>query len=255
MMSHLPVPLSYEEEGQGIPLMLVHGFPLNRSIWYPLIPLLKDKARLILPDLRGHGQSPAPEGTYAMRLLAEDLHALLDKLEIDKVILAGHSMGGYASLAFAQAYPNRLAGLAMIASQAAADAPERRAGREKTAEEVHRRGLRPLAQNMAPALTCRQELVEPIHKMILKANPKAVISSLRGMAERPDASEWLADITVPAVVIAGTEDKLISLENARLMAQLLGRAWLVELPEAAHLPMMEQPQPVANALLQLIASV
>jgi 3-oxoadipate enol-lactonase len=254
-MTYLPVPLSYEEEGEGTPVMLVHGFPLNRSIWYPIIPLLNKKARLILPDLRGYGQSPASEGTFAMRLLAEDLHALLDKLEIEKVILAGHSMGGYVSLAFAQAYPHRLAGLAMIASQAAPDNPEKRANREKTAEEVHRRGLRPLAQKLAPALTCRAELVDPIRKLILKANPKAVISALRGMAERADATEWLADITVPAVVIAGNEDKMIPMEQARLMTQLLGRAWLVEVPEAAHMPMMEQPQLVANALLQLIQSI
>jgi pimeloyl-ACP methyl ester carboxylesterase len=255
MMTYLPVPLSYEEHGEGTPVMLVHGFPLNRTIWYPLIPFLEGKARLILPDLRGHGQSPAPEGTYSMRLLAEDLHSLLDSLNIEKVILGGHSMGGYASLAFAQAYPHRLAGLAMIASQAAADNPERRANREKTAEEIHRRGLKPLAQRMAPALTCRAELVEPVRKMILKSNPKAMISALRGMAERPDAIEWLAEITVPTVVIAGSEDRLVSPERGKLMAQLLGRGWLVELPGAAHLPMMEQPLSVANALLQLITSV
>src|SRR5512144_1307135 len=125
-MTYLPVNLAYEEHGEGTPVILTHGFPLNRSIWYPVVPKLSEKVHLILPDLRGHGQSPVPEGVYSMRLLAEDLRALMDQLNIEKVVLAGHSMGGYVSLAFARAYPGRLAGLALVATQAAADSPERR---------------------------------------------------------------------------------------------------------------------------------
>jgi 3-oxoadipate enol-lactonase len=253
-MTYQSVNLAYEEHGQGTPIMLVHGFPLNRSIWNPLLPLLENKARLILPDLRGFGQSPVPEGTYTMRLMAEDLRALLDTLKIDKVVLAGHSMGGYVSLAFAQAYPHRLAGLALISTQAAADNPEARASREKTVEEVKRRGLKNLADGMAPHLTCQPALVEPLRKLIMKAKPLGVIGSLKGMAERPNAQEWLPSITVPTVVIAGSEDAIIPIERPRLMAQLLGRAWLVETANAGHMPMMEQPQAVANAILQLISS-
>jgi pimeloyl-ACP methyl ester carboxylesterase len=254
-MTHLPVDLAYEEHGAGIPLMLVHGFPLNRSIWRPLLPLLESKFRLILPDLRGFGQSPAPEGAYSMRLLAEDLRALLDTLKIDRVVLAGHSMGGYVSLAFAQAYPHRLAGLALIATQAAADSPEVRASREKSIEELKRRGLKPLADTLAPRLTCQPALVKPLRELILKANPHGVIGALKGMAERPNAQEWLSTIIVPTVVIAGSEDIIIPIERPRLMTQLLGRAWLVEVNDAAHMPMMEQPPAVANAILQLISSL
>lgn len=253
-MTYLSVNLAYEEHGQGTPVVLVHGFPLNRSIWYPLLPLLEKKAHLILPDLRGSGETPAPVGMYTMRLMAEDLRALLDTLKIDKVVLAGHSMGGYVSLAFAQAYPHRLAGLALISTQAAADNPEARASREKTVEEVKRRGLKTLADGMAPRLTCQPALVEPLRKLIMKANPVGVIGSLKGMAERPNAQEWLPSITVPTVVIAGSEDALIPLDRPRLMTQLLGRAWLVEIANAGHMPMMEQPQVVANAILQLISS-
>jgi len=253
-MTHLPVDLAYEEHGTGIPLMLVHGFPLNRSIWRPLVPLLESKFHLVLPDLRGFGQSPVTEGTYSMRLLAEDLRALLDTLNIEKVVLAGHSMGGYVSLAFAQAYPHRLAGLALVSSQAAPDSPETRASREKSIEETKRRGLKPLATKFSARLTCQPVLVAPLRDLILKCNPLGVIGALKGMAERPNAQEWLSSIVVPSVVIAGTEDSIIPLERPRLMTQLLGRAFLVEVSNAAHMPMMEQPPVVANAILQLISS-
>jgi 3-oxoadipate enol-lactonase len=254
-MTYLPVNLAYEEHGSGVPLMLVHGFPLNRSIWRPLIPLLESKFRLVLPDLRGFGGSPVTEDVYSMRLLAEDLRALLDTLKIKKVVLAGHSMGGYVSLAFAQAYPHRLAGLALIASQAAADTPEVRASREKTIEETRRRGLKPLAASISTRLTCQPALVQPLRELILKCNPHGVIGALKGMAERPNAQEWLSSIIVPSVVIAGTEDPIIPLERPRLMNQLLGRSFLVEVANAAHMPMMEQPAVVADAILQLVSSL
>ena len=253
-MTYLTVDLAYEEHGQGTPVMLVHGYPLNRSIWYPLIPLLKEKARLVLPDLRGFGQSPVTDGTYSMRLLAEDLRVLLDRLEIEKVVLVGHSMGGYVSLAFAQAYPHRLAGLALVASQAAADNPETRASREKIAGVVKRKGLKPVAETTS-RLTCQPDLVAPLTALVMKASRNGVIGALKGMAERPDAQEWLSTITVPTVVIAGCEDVIIPMERARLMTQLLGRAWLVEVEHAAHMPMMEQPQAVADAILQVIKSI
>ncbi len=251
-MTYLPVNLAYEEHGTGTPVILAHGFPFNRSIWYPIVPSLKQKARLILPDLRGHGQSPVPEGVYSMRLMAEDLRALMDSLQIEKAVLAGHSMGGYVSLAFAKAYPQRVAGMALVATQAAADSPERRAGRQHMIEEMRRKGIKAVADGMAPALTCQPELVESLRKMIMLMNPKGATSSLKGMAERPNAQEWLSAITVPSVVIAGVEDKIIPLERPKVMTQLLGRAWLVEVNGAGHMPMMEQPEAVSTAILQLI---
>ena len=121
-----PVDLFYKEYGQGTPVIFLHGFPFDHSIWEPLVPLLSKDARMILPDLRGFGRSPVTEDIYSMRLLAEDVLHLMDHLKIEKAVLVGHSMGGYVSLAFAHAYPGRLLGLGLVATQAAADGPERR---------------------------------------------------------------------------------------------------------------------------------
>jgi len=190
-----------------------------------------------------------------MRLIAEDVLTLLDTLKIERAILIGHSMGGYASLAFAQAYPHRLAGLGLVCTQAGADAPERRQARYQTAEEVGRKGVKVVAENMAPKLTKNPELVKPLQKLIMQNKPKGIIASLKGMAERPDALGWLSAISVPAVVLAGKADGLVSPERAQTMTQLLGKAWLVELPGVGHMPMMEAPQATADALNQLIQRV
>ena len=251
-MDLVPVELYYEEFGQGFPVILMHGYPLNHTIWMPVVERLQAHARVITPDLRGHGKSPVTDGDYSMRLMAEDIHALMNRLDLQKAVLVGHSMAGYVSLAFARAYPGRLAGLAMVASQAEADSPEKRQGRYITAEEVGRKGVRQVAKSMLPKLTPRKELTADLMEIMLKTPKKGVIGTLKGMAERPDALEWLAEIEVPAVVVAGEQDVIIPLERARTMTQMLRRGWLVEIPEAAHMPMLETPQVVADAIQQLL---
>jgi len=251
-MNLSPVQLSYEEHGSGTPLVLLHGFPLNRSIWKPLIPLLSDTARLILPDLRGHGQSPAPEGTYTMREMAEDVYQLLNRLGLDRVVLGGHSMGGYVALAFAQAYPKRLAGLALIASHPAADTLEKRQSRLVQARQVRSRGQAKLASQMLAALTPNPVVAAQVSDMIL-ANPKqGIVGALLGMAEREDTTRALASIQVPALVVAGSEDRIVSPETAAEFIGFFPRGWMVEAPGAGHLPMMETPEIVAAALRDLI---
>lgn len=251
------VKLYYRECGQGtIPLVLVHGFPLNHSIWNEVAAGLKEDARVILPDLRGYGRSPAPEGMYSMRLLAEDLRQLLDDLEIEKVVLVGHSMGGYVCLAFAQAYPERLAGFGLIASQAEADTSEKRQGRYHTLDEVKSKGVRVVADSMAPKLTAQAEMVEPLRQLMLHvATVNGVTGALQGMAERPDATEWLSGISVPALVIGGKADPIMPPARAQTLAQFLGRGWLVELEGVGHMPMMEAPQQVIGALRELLGHV
>jgi pimeloyl-ACP methyl ester carboxylesterase len=254
-MNLIPVQLYYEEFGKGFPVVFLHGFPFDHTIWEPLVPLISDQARLILPDLRGLGRSPVPDGVNSMRLLAEDVLNLLNTLKIERAILVGHSMGGYASLAFAQAYPHRLAGLGLVSTQAGADSPERRQARYQLAEEVGRKGVKVVAESMAPKLTQNPEQVKSLHKLIMQNKAKGIIACLKGMAERPDALGWLSAISIPAVVVAGDADNFVPLERAQTMAQLLGKAWLVKLPGVGHMPMIDAPQAAADALNQLIQMV
>lgn len=250
-----PIDLFYEEEGEGIPVVLLHGFPLDHTIWKPVTHLLAKQGRFIMPDLRGYGRSPDGSEIHTMRLLAEDILLLLDRLEIERAILIGHSMGGYVSLIFAHAYPNRLAGLGLIATQASPDTPEGRQARLRTARDLRSKGSVLLAHGMPPKLTHKPDLQTRLAEMFHQVNPQAAIHSLKGMAERQDANPWLGEIHVPTLVIAGGQDQIISMEKSHEMVAMLNKGWLIEIPEAGHMPMLETPEQVADGISQLISAV
>jgi len=190
-----------------------------------------------------------------MRLMAEDLRALMDNLGVDKAIMVGHSMGGYVALSFAHAYPAYLSGLGLVATQADADSPERRQSRLVTAREVKRRGMAYVAKSLVPRLSNNEVVQKQLAEIILRCRVPSVINALKGMAERCDANPWLGTIKEPAVVIAGGQDQLISMQKSQTLAQMLSKGWLVEIPEAGHVPMLESPSAVADALRQLIHHV
>ena len=254
-MREQAIDLNFVETGQGIPVVLIHGFPFDHTIWDDVAGDLKAHARVILPDLRGFGASPASDGIYSMRLLAEDIAALLDRLGIDQAILAGHSMGGYISLAFAQAYPDRLAGLALVTSYAGADTAERRQGRLRLAERVKRVGVKAVVDANLERYSPDVQVREVTKGYILRSSKKSVVSALKGMAERPDYSDLLPQLKVPCVIVAGTADAIVSGEKAREMVQMLSRGWLVEVPGGGHMPMFEAPRLVSSALLDLVQHV
>jgi 3-oxoadipate enol-lactonase len=245
----------YEEHGSGFPIILLHGFPLNHTIWQEVVTLLGEDFRVITPDLRGHGRSDCPEGSYTMTLIAKDIAGLMDRFGVEKAVVVGHSMGGYAALAFALAFPERLAGLGLVATQAAADTPERKAGRYASIEVVKRAGVQEMANSMSERLTTRPDLIPAIRAMILSTRPEGVIGSLLGLAERSDLTGQLASIQVPALVVAGDADRVNPIERSREMAMLLPHATLVVIPGAGHMPMMEAPKVVADGLKGLISSI
>ena len=247
------VKLFYDEFGSGKPIIFIHGYPLDHTIWLPLVPTLEKHARLILPDLRGHGQSPAPAGVYSMELLAADILALMDGLGLEKVILAGHSVGGYIALHFARDYPKRLAGLALVASNCFGDTPERKQSRLDTAEKVEETGKADfIGESMLPSLTPDIVLQEKLRLIVEKAKPAGVTGILRGMAQRKDMCEVLSNLNVPAVIIAGELDKHLSIEKANQMAALMKKPWLEIISGSGHMPMMEAPQKVSQILLSLL---
>jgi 3-oxoadipate enol-lactonase len=247
------VKLFYKEFGSGAPLIFIHGYPLDHTIWLPLIPGLENHARLILPDLRGHGQSPAPTGVYSMDLLAADILALMDDLGLARAVIAGHSVGGYIALHFARNYPERLAGLALVASHCFADPPERKQIRLETAEKVERTGKASfIVESMLPNLTPDQALQLELKPIIENTKPNGVAGILRGMAQRNDTCGGLPELNVPAVIIAGDMDVHLSVEKANQMAGLMKSPWLEMIPGAGHMPMMEAPARVSEILISLM---
>ncbi|MCX6038243.1 MAG: alpha/beta fold hydrolase [Chloroflexi bacterium] len=201
--------LAYERQGRGTPLVLIHGYPLDHTIWNPVVPLLEAGFDLILPDLRGFGQSGAVRTRYLLTDMAADLAALLDFLKIKTAVIAGHSMGGYVALAFARCYPSRLRGLGLVASQAIADPPDRKAVRYQMADRVEANGVGEVAESMPALLTADADLQAALKQLILRQPPEGVAGALRAMADRPDSTDILPTFDFQVAIIHGLADKII----------------------------------------------
>ena len=245
------IELAYVRQGKGMPLVLLHGYPLDHRIWDDVAPLLKDTFDVIVPDLRGFGQSTTVETPYTMDDFASDIAGLLDHLGIEKAAIAGHSMGGYVTLAFARLYPERVRGLALVGSQVLADPPDRKEGRYKSVEDVAQNGIGSVVEAMTTKFTSDARLQEFARKCMEAQQPAAYIGALKAMAERQDSTPLLASMKYPVVLIHGDADVLISSERAREVKAVLPHAHLVEVPGAGHMPMMENKEMTADALKHL----
>ncbi len=238
----------YERRGHREPLVLIHGYPLDRTTWNEVASLLESDFDLVIPDFRGMGQSDAVDKTYTVTELASDIGSLLDHLKIQKAFVAGHSMGGYVALAFARAYPNRMRGLGMISSQVLADPPERKEGRYKTAAEVAEKGIGVVVKSMASKLSANARIQAFVREVIQRQKPAGVIGSLKAMAERDNSSELFKSFKFPVVIVHGDADTLIPVERGLEMKAALPSAHYAEVKDAGHMPMMENPKEVAEAL-------
>ncbi len=256
--------------GAGAPLVLLHGFPLDRTVWDPQMPALAG-TRVIRVDLRGCGESERSDGPALMEALAGDVAGVLDALRVERAALAGHSIGGYVALAFFRMYEERVAGLALVASHTAADAsqaaagapPSQRelaAGRDDLAARLERENAMDAAiesylpRYLAPATyRDRPDVVERARAMMARQDPLGCAHLIRGMKERVASDDLLPDVRVPALAIAGAHDTYISPETLRATAAAMPNAAYVEIDEAGHLPQFEAPERTARALAEFAA--
>ena len=252
--------LAYSDHGAGPAVVLLHGFPLSRTMWDAQVRALSPTHRVIVPDLRGHGESPAPDGAYSMDRMADDVAGLLDGLGIPgPVVVGGLSMGGYVALALALNHPERLRGLILADTRAAADAPEAAARREETARDVLRTGdVGPAVGAMVPRLFAastlrdRPGVVAAIRAAMEQTTPAGFAGALRGMAARPDRRDRLGEIPVPALVVVGEEDAISPPEEARAIADALPCGRLAVIPRAGHLAPCEDPESFNAAVLDFL---
>jgi 3-oxoadipate enol-lactonase len=242
------ITLAYVRRGTGKPLMLVHGFPFDHTSWNGVASLLDGDFDMILPDLRGFGESTTVKSPYQMIDMADDLAALLDDIGIEKTAIAGHSMGGYVALAFAKKYPQRVNGLALISSQAAADTSERKEGRYKTAQDVDEKGVEVVAEAMTSKLSANADVQAFVKELILKQGKAGVVGALKAMAEREDSMPILSSLTFPVVLAHGDADVVIPPEKSQEIKAVLSSAQLTVLAGAGHMPMLELPSETAEAL-------
>jgi len=253
--------LRFEDEGRGDALLFLHAFPLGLSMWDAQAAALRPSLRVVRFDGRGFGGSPAGDGPLTMDRIADDAAALMDHLSLERVVLCGCSMGGYAALAFARRHPRRLRGLVLQDTRAAADTDEARTNRRLLAERVLREGAEAAAAAFVPKLlgaTTQREnprLVSEVRETILANPPRGIADALFGLGLRPDSTPGLGDIRVPTLVLCGEEDVLTPPADSKALHAAIAGSRIDIVPRAGHLANMEAPEAVSTALAAFAAEV
>ena len=248
------IELAYDDTGAGLPLVLLHGFPFNRSLWREQAEALGDTYRVIKPDLRGHGETGVTKGAATMEEMARDVAALLDELGVERAALGGLSMGGYVAFEFYRLFPRRVSALILADTRPQADTEEAKRNRAELAERARREGMRAVADAMLPKLLARAthegrpEIVGRVREMILTTDPEGAAAALAGMAGRRDQTELLADIKAPALILVGSEDQITPPSDAELMHREIRDSRLEVIAGAGHVSNLEGADDFNRAL-------
>lgn len=261
-VAHLPtLSLRYLEVGSGVPVVLLHAFPLGAEQWLPQVLRPLPGLRLVAPDLRGFGGADpgvAPGG-ISMDTYADDVLALMAHLEIPRACVVGTSMGGYIALAMLARAPRRIGGLVLANTRATADGVEARDGRERMLGVLAAGGVSAVARQMLPKLLgestrrTQPDLEVPIERIVSTNTPDGVGAAIRAMRDRPDRTALLSTIACPTTVVCGVEDTVTPPAECEALARAIPGARFVLIPDAGHLPNIERPGAFARVLEGLTA--
>lgn len=255
------IEIAYEDAGRGRPVVLLHGFPFNRSLWREQVESLSATHRVITPDLRGHGETTVVAELATMEEMAEDLAALLDELNVGRTVVGGLSMGGYVTLAFLRAHPERVGALVLADTRPQADTDEARRTREETARRALADGMEPITDAMLPKLLApatreqRPDMVARVREMILGTNPHGAAAALRGMAVRRDQTDLLPGIGVPTLIIVGSEDAITPPSDSATMQAKIKGSHLLKIEGAGHVSNVERPGEFNRALAEFLGGL
>jgi 3-oxoadipate enol-lactonase len=254
--------LAYDSRGDGPPCILIHGFPLCRQMWRPQVSaLVKAGYRVITPDLRGFGESEAPDGPYSMSVYADDVVALMDRLEIEKAIIGGMSMGGYVLLNLLERHPGRVAAAMFLTTRAAADDEAGKVRRTALAHAVQEQGPHLVTTAFeqilfAPGISeSRPELVSEVRSWMEATPPRGLEGGLLAMRDRKDFTPDLPLLDFPSLVIGAELDQTMSVELSHVLARELPRATLGIIPDAGHMANLEQPEAYNKCLIDFLQTL
>ena len=245
---------------EQVPLVLLHGYPFNHTLWEPVASRVPKNVPIVAPDLPGFGSEPVPAAEPSLDLIAEHVEQLLRCKNIQKAIVAGFSMGGYVSLALLEKYPARFAGLALINSQPFEDSDEVRAGRRTMIERVRREGTEAAAKAallklFAPGKSNDPNLSGYARRGAEAAGVAGVTWALEAMARRPDRAAVLQKFVAPLLILHSDQDLFIPVERISAFARKHSMATYVELSGSGHCTPLENPDAVADALKQLLSRI
>jgi len=252
------IQLAYTDTGLGQPVVLLHGYPFNRTLWTEQVGALSNRYRVITPDLRGLGESDATPGAATMNRMAQDVAALLDHLEISRAVIGGLSMGGYVALAFYKQFPSRVRALVLADTRAQADTEEGKQTRFQQADKARAEGMAGIADSMLPKLLTpetvskRPEMVKRVRDMMLKTKPEGAAGALLGMADRDDQTSLLSQITCPALILVGREDPITPVRDSEKMNREIAGSRLMVIENAAHVSNLERTEQFNDELIRFL---
>lgn len=252
--------INYEDSGRGLPLVLLHGFPLDSRMWEGQGADLTSVARVITPDLRGFGKSQPP-APFSMESQSDDMHALLSEIGALPCMLVGLSMGGYVALNYARKYPQDLRALALVDTRSEADTPQGKEARQKMIDLVRASGSKAVADQMEPKMLSKDTLehrpaqVRALRQMMENCPPLTIEYALAAMRDRPDVTEFLPSIKVPTLIIVGDADAITPPAMAESMHKKIAGSQLVVIQGAGHMSPLEQPEQVSRAMRKLVETL
>lgn len=242
------------DEGEGVPVVFIHAFPLNQTMWDEQLTELRGTCRAITFDLRGFGRSGFASGAHSIEHMASDVRGLMNGLGIERAVLVGLSMGGYVTFAFYRSYPECVQALVLADTRSTADTQDARERRIKSAEKAERDGSAAIADDMVPlllgrsSLGTRPDLISRTREMIEANSPAGIAAAQRAMAARRDSTDLLAEMNLPVLVIVGSEDSLAPTAEGEAMHRAIRSSRLEVIEGAGHLSNLEQPRLFNKAL-------
>jgi len=255
------IEIVYDDLGSGPSVVLLHGYPFSRSMWREQVEELKQTHRVVIPDLRGHGESAVTPAPATMQDMALDVAAIMETLNISRATVGGLSMGGYVALAFYRLFPLRVRSLVLADTRAQEDTEEGKQNRAVQAERALKEGMEGIADALLPKLLApetvakRPDIVKRVREMMVKTEPEGAAAALQGMAQRQDQTAFLSRIISPTLIIVGREDSLAPVADAEIMHREIGGSRLVIIEGAGHVSNIERPEEFNRAFVKFLRDV
>jgi len=254
--------LSYDDVGEGsTPIICLHGYPFDKSMWKGQLDFLKSSNRIIACDIRGFGKSTDEESQLSIDLFSEDLRAFMDKLNIDKAIVCGLSMGGFIALNAMKRFPNRFEALILCDTQCIADTAEVKEKRYETIDDINLNGVADFNEGFIKSvfhkdsLTDKKDFVEKLRTVVFANSQHIITGGLSALAERSETCSTLKDINIPTLIICGREDEVTPLVQSASMNSTIRGSILHVIDNAGHVSNLEQPEEFNKHLLNFLTTL
>lgn len=251
--------VAYDDLGEGTtPVIFLHGFPFNRTMWKEQLEALQSETRVIACDLRGFGKSEDETSFLSIDQFADDLIGFMDALRIEKAIICGLSMGGYIALNAVNRFKNRFEALILCDTQCYSDTAEAKQKRYASMDEISTDGIsafnEPFLKSVCAAKTLetKPEVIEALREMVYSTSEHSLTMGLTALAERHETCSILSNIDMPALIICGSEDAVTPPEKSEYLHEQIYGSVLRIIDEAGHVSNLEQPELFNTHILHFI---